>query len=313
MERSFLQSCMLAAAAACLAACYESSGNTSDVPAEGDVDGADQYDADMDPVPDGPDRPDFPDSPDVPDIPDLPDLPDIPDLIDTPEDPPLITAEEYCARFVIAACLYFENCCTDAEINEMLEVGFSCDGPPGGDLYLECLYDPGSAIREGRIIVDPAGMDLFEEALLDPTEFCPNFGIYPFVKMYYYRQVRAPALLGQVEENHACNLEEECLEGLFCDFYDMSCRETQRIGVVCRDDRECELGLVCARGRCAHPGEEGGRCGKFDDCDIGLWCDDEHCEPVLDEGWDCDPVDLSCEGNCSFYGPGSCRDFCNGR
>ncbi|MFH1437971.1 MAG: Dickkopf N-terminal cysteine-rich domain-containing protein, partial [Pseudomonadota bacterium] len=199
------------------------------------------------------------------------------------------------------------------ELDEMSEVGFSCDDPPAGDLYLECLFDPGDAIREGRIIVDPVGMDLFEDSLLDSAAACPNFGVYPFVKMYYYRLVRAPALLGQVDEGEGCSIEEECLEGLYCDFFYGTCRETLRIGTVCRDDRECELGLVCARGRCAHPGEEGDRCERYDECDIGLWCDAGHCAHVLEEGWACDPVDMSCEGNCSFYGPGRCRDFCDGR
>ncbi|MFH1437083.1 MAG: hypothetical protein ABIJ56_15350, partial [Pseudomonadota bacterium] len=117
MGRSFLKYCMLAAAAGFLAACYESSGTTSDVLPEGELDGADHRDADIDPVPDrpdGPDGPDYPDSPDIPDVPDAPDLPDLPDWPDV--DPPLISAEEYCSRFVIAARLYFENCGTGAEL-----------------------------------------------------------------------------------------------------------------------------------------------------------------------------------------------------
>ncbi len=311
-----MHSLVLIAAGVCLTACYESSGTTSDVPAEGELDGADQLDADMDLIPDrpdGPDMPDYPDIPDVPDFPDLPDLPDVPEMTDAPEDVPPVTAEEYCTRFVTAACMYFENCCTDAELDELWDVGFGCEGPPSGDLYLECLHDPGEAIRAGRIIVDPSGLALFEDALLDPAGACPNFGVYPFMKSYYYRLVRAPALMGRLDEGEGCSFEEECLEGLYCDSYYDSCRETLRIGAVCRDDRECEVGLVCARGRCAHPGEEGDRCGKYDDCDMGLWCEDEHCVPVLGVGMDCYPEVNSCEGICSFYGPGDCKDFCNGR
>lgn len=277
-----------------LASCYQSSG--------GPRDSADRIDINYD-LP-----PDFPS--DLSDMDhDMP--PDYP--IDLPiEELPPITAEAYCEVIALGVCGYFLGCCTPEELDELDPMGVDCEDPLRSEIYRDCMDYPGRPIRSGMIVVDAGGLTLLENELFSLSETCPNFGSSPLTKYYYFRPYVGQALLGQRAAGERCEGEEECLNHLYCNPYDGLCTPRVRPGGVCREENECDLDMVCNRGRCGPVGLDADRCAQYDDCTVGLWCNEDLCVPQLPEGAPCDLEDMSCEGLCSFDYLPTCRSFCDG-
>jgi hypothetical protein len=233
---------------------------------------------------------------------------------DVPEEEPMpVSAEQFCATLAASFCEYFNVCCTDDEKSELLSMmELDCRNPSSSEIYSSCIGDYADSIRAGRIVVDTAGLSYVRSELGALSSSCPDMGSSPIMKEYYYRLVTGTALLGQLAEGERCNADEECLEGLYCSFFSGVCTATVRYGGVCRDDVECDLGYVCARGRCNEPGGSGDLCERFEECAAGYWCDGRTCLDMLAAGSSCEMDMLNCSGFCTFSYPYVCRDFCNG-
>jgi hypothetical protein len=91
----------------------------------------------------------------------------------------------------------------------------------------------------------------------------------------------AEIVVGTVEEDGACAIDEDCAPGLRCDAVDCpgSCVPPRGPAEPCEDDDKCEDGLKCVDGLCAAPAELGDACGGgiAGECGLGLICagDDE--------------------------------------
>jgi hypothetical protein len=283
----------------------ERDGEGDDVAVVSDVRDADlPYDPQPDPLPDL-----------LPDL--LQDLlPDSPP--DFPEDFPIedatpVTAEVFCATLVNSFCDYFNRCCDEGERGILLLYSnVLCVDPPAGPQYNACLQDPGEAIRNGTIVVYDTGLSFLEDGIYSATASCPGLGNSPLMKYYYNTWVTGEVLLGQLEEGARCSYKEECLEDLFCSTFTGLCTVRARRGDVCREDLQCNLGDVCAGGRCAEPGQNGEQCDRSDECAAGSWCSGEVCADMLPPGAPCSVGSMNCQGSCTYEYPYVCIDFCDG-
>jgi hypothetical protein len=101
---------------------------------------------------------------------------------------------------------------------------------------------------------------------------------------------------GIVDEGGACDVDDECVDGLEC-WADV-CTRMPAQGQACLDGWECGEDLYCADGDvCRMPGGAGASCPEGDiACADELWCDPETdtCRPYLGSGGDCSAASWAC-------------------
>lgn len=291
-----------------LAGCFKSARKTDGYVNNDATDTADGYDLPPDSPPDiPPDRPPDPD--------DMP--PDVSQDYPLDYSPDFWTdvseSENFCNSILDGICAYFLACCTENEQRNLKALDMYCTDQWNDMMLHVCYMGFSNPINTGLITIDFGGYAALLSELDAIASSCPNYGSFPFLKEFIYRQWVGAALNGSVDEGEPCQIDEECLDGLYCDVYTGLCTATVRLGGVCGDDAECGLGRVCNLGRCAEPQSAGGPCDDYEDCDVGLWCDGDACREGLPLGAPCELETMNCQGFCTLEPPpGTCRDFCNG-
>lgn len=89
-----------------------------------------------------------------------------------------------------------------------------------------------------------------------------------------------------------CKQDSDCIDDnspespenlMYCDRHYGFCDYFRQVGELCRHDSQCDSGLICMFGKCAHPvepGQRGARCTDASDCAPGHCCARQHGELI---------------------------------
>jgi hypothetical protein len=239
-----------------------------------------------------------------------------------------LTAEEYCATYFDAFCLYLSGCCTSGERdNDMMAMLFpvpmdDCTIPSTSSIYTDCVVAVSQSVVDGMIILDGASFPGCREALTQTVSGCPNLGVFWQLFTVTWKDHCSDMIIGLVDQGSVCSEgSNECRQGLYCT--EDTCMPTASPGEECDSDAQCGPGTTCFGSpvlSCLPPAQIDEPCVQYYNCDTGLYCesDTNRCTLQFGPGSLCtftDLMDRACEGMCLIdegMTDGECQDFCNG-
>jgi hypothetical protein len=259
---------------------------------------------------------------------------------------PTVSVDElnFCSELAEVACLNMFQCCTGAQIEEILGITISTtESECRRDVELMCedmVAEEFDAYIRGTVALNIHDASLCLESLMAPEDVC---FIHVFAsEIPWSRWCQEPFFQGELAVNEDClysfecegdlycaadrkcralpGFEEPCYggpcsKGLYCDWLTDTCAMLKTSGQECGSDMECAGELYCEfdqeeANTCQTRKQLGNSCIGHNQCQTG------HCIPGLcDNGNECFS-DENCPGECTGTGaycnydedcPGSCR------
>lgn len=224
-----------------------------------------------------------------------------------------VSQNNLCSELAEVLCHNVHQCCTSAEISDMLGADWSTsESDCRRDMELSCekaAADVLYGLAQGTVQLDTAGTTACLESLVAPADQCfPTYAEPEFVAL-----CAIPMVTGLQGAGKACVHDIECKEDHYC-AADRKCKALPGKGddcdpqapQVCASELYCDQNLLCKSLK-----SKSDECDALNPCEAGLYCaetdpgDPWECKSLRKIGADCLAPWQCSSGYCI---PGLCND-----